>query len=96
LSHLGRTDTAVVLYEQALNLPILGGQRYEVSWYPFVLRRLGQLHESLGHRDEAIDDYSQFIDLWKDADPELQPQVEAAREALARLMAEPGGGRTSG
>jgi tetratricopeptide (TPR) repeat protein len=88
---LGRADSAIVLYERALTLPTLEGLSYETLWYPFVLQRLGQLHESLGHRDRAIDYFSQFIDLWKDADPKLQPQVEEAREALARLMAEPGG-----
>jgi len=88
LDRLGHADSAIALYEGALNQPVLAGI-YEVAWYPFVLRRLGELHESLSHRDQAIDYYSQFIDLWKDADPELQPQVEAARQALARLMAEP-------
>jgi hypothetical protein len=29
--------------------------------------------------------YRDFITLWKDADPELQPRVTAARAALARL-----------
>jgi tetratricopeptide (TPR) repeat protein len=85
----GRPDSAVALYERALATPSIYGYGYESYWYPFVLRRLGELHESLGHRDAAVKYYSKFIDLWKDADPELQPQVEAAREALARLMEEP-------
>jgi len=88
---LGTSDSAVALFERALTTPFLSSSGYDVSWYPFVLRRLGELHESLSHRDQAIDYYSQFIDLWKDADPELQPQVETARAALARLMAEPEG-----
>jgi hypothetical protein len=29
--------------------------------------------------------YRNFVDLWKDADPELQGRVAVAREALARL-----------
>jgi tetratricopeptide (TPR) repeat protein len=86
---LGQADTAVVLYERALTLPTVGGLSYETLWYPFVLRRLGELHASLGHREQAIDYYGQFIALWKDADPELQPQVEEARAALARLTGEP-------
>ncbi len=32
--------------------------------------------------------YSQFIRLWENADPELQPRVETARRALERLAAE--------
>ena len=33
---------------------------------------------------KAIEHYQKFVDLWKDADPELQPKV---REARARLDA---------
>jgi len=87
---LDQRDSAIALFERALATPSLAeGYVYEVRWYPFVLRRLGELHESLGHGDEAIDYYSRFIDLWKDADPELQSQVEEARAAVARLMEEP-------
>ncbi len=32
--------------------------------------------------------YARFVDLWKDADPELQPLVAEAEEHLARLRAE--------
>jgi tRNA A-37 threonylcarbamoyl transferase component Bud32/tetratricopeptide (TPR) repeat protein len=86
---VGASDSAVALFERALSTPYLNGYAYEAAWYPFVLRRLGELHESLGHRDEAKRYYGEFIDLWKDADPELQPQVEEARAALARLTGEP-------
>jgi hypothetical protein len=70
-------------------MPSVWARHYERDWYPFVLRRLGELHASLGHREQARDYYSRFIDLWKDADPELQPQVDQARAALARLAGEP-------
>jgi hypothetical protein len=36
-----------------------------------------------------LDYYTQFVDLWKDADPELQPQVTAVRQRMTQLMAEP-------
>jgi tetratricopeptide (TPR) repeat protein len=85
LDGMGNIDSAAALYEQALALPTMQASEYEADWYPVALRRLGDFHESLGHRDEAIDYYSQFIDLWKDADPELQPQVEEARAAVVRL-----------
>ena len=46
---------------------------------------LGQIAEQQGDATTAIRAYRNFTDLWKDADPELQPRVAAARAALARL-----------
>ncbi|MFQ5705586.1 MAG: tetratricopeptide repeat protein, partial [Gemmatimonadales bacterium] len=84
----GHPDSAIALYERALASPSVFGNLYELTWYPLALRRLGELHESLGHRDEAIDYYQRFIELWDEADPELQPQVQAARERLTGLVGE--------
>ena len=45
--------------------------------------------EKVGRRDEAIDDYRFTAAVWQHADPELQPYVTEARQALARLTSEP-------
>jgi hypothetical protein len=45
--------------------------------------------ERLGDREAAVRGYRNFVALWAQADPELQPRVQAAREALARLGAAP-------
>ena len=37
---------------------------------------------------KARDYYGRFIDLWKNADPELQPLVRDVRQRLVRLTAE--------
>ena len=44
-----------------------------------------RIHEQLGDRQKAIEHYRRFIQLWGNADPALQPQVEAARAAITRL-----------
>ena len=49
---------------------------------------LGQAYEGLGEYAEARKAYAYFVSAWQDADPELQPRVEAARRALERLTAE--------
>jgi tetratricopeptide (TPR) repeat protein len=53
-------------------------------------KRLGELYEAKGDRKKAADYYGKFVDLWKDADAELQPGVAAVRQRLARLAQEPG------
>ena len=53
--------------------------------------RVGELYEQRGDRERAIDYYQRFVDLWLNADPELQPQVEEMRGRIARLAGEPRG-----
>ena len=48
-------------------------------------RRLGQLHEAKGDATRAKRHYETFIELWKNADPVLQPMVQEARTRLAAL-----------
>ena len=49
----------------------------------------GRSAERTGQRDRAIEDYQFVVGMWRHADPELQPYVEEAKAALARLTAEP-------
>lgn len=64
------------------------------TWIPDIVRvplsylLLGQALEADGQRTEAAAAYNRFLRLWADADAELQPRVETARRALARLAAE--------
>jgi hypothetical protein len=53
------------------------------------LKRLGELYEAKGDRKKAAEYYGRFVELWKDADPELQPGVKEVRGRLARLAQEP-------
>jgi len=41
--------------------------------------------EKLGRPEEAIQAYERVLELWKDADPALQPMVEEARQRRNRL-----------
>jgi tetratricopeptide (TPR) repeat protein len=45
----------------------------------------GQIEERRGDTVAALRAYNNFIALWENADPELQPRVAAARAALERL-----------
>jgi serine/threonine-protein kinase len=56
----------------------------------FVLGVLeqGRIAEGLGERGKATRSYQFVLDAWRRADPELQPLVVEARNALARLTSE--------
>ena len=82
--HLGRTDSAAHYYEQALAAPDPVGWASARSAVP-THRRLGELYEGAGQPRKAIEHYARFVERWKDADPELQVQVEEVRERLGRL-----------
>ncbi|HEV8357215.1 MAG TPA: protein kinase [Gemmatimonadales bacterium] len=81
----GQTDSAIVMYERVLSLPQWGRQAFDASVLPYVHERLGALHESKGDAVKAAGHYRALMDLWKNADSELQPRVEAARAAVRRL-----------
>jgi len=49
----------------------------------------GSIAERLGDREAATRCYRFVAQVWRNADPELQPYVARARAALARLSAEP-------
>ncbi|MGH7630707.1 MAG: protein kinase domain-containing protein [Gemmatimonadales bacterium] len=85
----GQTDSAVAVYERYLRTRWL--RRVEADgWHrPRILYRLGELYEASGDRARAADYYSQFAELWRRADPDLQPRVAEARRRLAALTAEP-------
>jgi tetratricopeptide (TPR) repeat protein len=47
--------------------------------------RLAQIYERRGVWVKAFEHYSRFLELWRDSDPALQPLVQQARQAMARL-----------
>ena len=81
---LGQRDSTIVTLERYLR---------PSAWRGFVdpqflapsLKRLGELYEARGDTAKAVSTYGRFAELWKDADPELQPQVREARRRIAVL-----------
>jgi tetratricopeptide (TPR) repeat protein len=87
----GQADSAIAQYERHLATPNPPAVNY--SWMgvrvtlPYTHRRLGELYEARGDRERALDHYQTFVDLWRDADPELQPIVAEVRRRMAALGA---------
>jgi eukaryotic-like serine/threonine-protein kinase len=85
----GQKDSALANYERYLSVP---AQRRGQDWLALaaVQKRLGELYDERQDHANAITHYSAFVDLWKNADPELQPQVAAVKTRLAELLAKEG------
>ncbi|MCH8247137.1 MAG: hypothetical protein IH951_12100 [Bacteroidetes bacterium] len=85
LYEAGRLEEALPIYLSFLSGFDVGGL-YVIG--PAYLRR-AQIYEALGDEKKAIDFYERFIDLWRDADPELQKYVVEAREQLDAILKRP-------
>ena len=57
--------------------------------WPGMMLLRADLAASAGQRDEAGKWYRRVLDLWSDADPELQPVVTRIRAALGKLSQPP-------
>jgi serine/threonine protein kinase/tetratricopeptide (TPR) repeat protein len=82
---VGRHGEAVSLLERALS-------RYDENravrpiWSVRVHYYLGLAYERSGWNRKAVEQYEEFLDIWKEADPGL-PDVEDATERLKKLKA---------
>nr|NIM20213.1 tetratricopeptide repeat protein [Candidatus Latescibacterota bacterium]NIM21950.1 tetratricopeptide repeat protein [Candidatus Latescibacterota bacterium]NIM65968.1 tetratricopeptide repeat protein [Candidatus Latescibacterota bacterium]NIO02376.1 tetratricopeptide repeat protein [Candidatus Latescibacterota bacterium]NIO29286.1 tetratricopeptide repeat protein [Candidatus Latescibacterota bacterium] len=54
-------------------------------WTARAYYLLGMACEELERSSEAVTQYQEFMEVWKDADPELQGEVADARQRLAKL-----------
>jgi tetratricopeptide (TPR) repeat protein len=87
---LGRFPEAAAQYD---SLTSSYGLDFRDQWSYAVLRplaheRLGMVYVALGDTVTAVRHLVAFAELWDQADPELQPRVWAARQAIERLTAE--------
>ena len=81
----GETDSTIFWAEKFLNSPSDFSFEVLPGDLPAYLRRLGELYEKKGDRAKAAEYYGRFVELWKNADPELQSQVSEIRARQARL-----------
>jgi tetratricopeptide (TPR) repeat protein len=81
----GRADSAVAWYRRDLETP-----RVQAPDRPILFERLAQLYDELGDLENAALYYARLVELWADADAELQPRVEIARARLQEILRERG------
>ncbi len=83
----GQADSARAVYERYLELP--EGFRLwtgDAIYRGPVLERLGQLYDDSGDLENAAKYYARFVELWAEADEELQPRVRAAQARLEEIV----------
>jgi tetratricopeptide (TPR) repeat protein len=90
LDRLQLVDETIAAGEAYLTLPMVsirnGGLGMNAVAFPNVQQRLGELYEAKGNIEKALEHYTAFVELWKNADPELQPRVRDVRGRIERLL----------
>jgi tetratricopeptide (TPR) repeat protein len=81
----GVADSAIFYWEKYLHTPYYGRQNMDGIQRPLILKRLGDLYELKGNSVKAAENYREFVSLWQNADPRLQPKVAEVRRRLSRL-----------
>jgi eukaryotic-like serine/threonine-protein kinase len=83
-------DSALAAGESYLTITSPNRLGQDALFRPGIEQRLGELYEAKGNLQKALDHYQAFVDLWKNADPELQPRVRDVRGRVERLRAQLG------
>lgn len=86
----GNADSAIARYEMALDYGDVLEIHRQARQYPMTLIRLAERYDQKGDLERAAGYYGRFIALWEEADPDLQPRVEAARARLDDIVRERG------
>jgi len=81
----GQTDSAITVFERFVNTPDALRTGTDGQYLAVSHKRLGELYEAKNDQENALSHYLKFVDLWKNADPELQPKVAEVRARIARL-----------
>jgi len=75
----GQIDKAIAEYERLMTI-----QPEQGRWaliHPRYHYQLGKLYDDKGLKDKARKQFQKFLEIWKDADPDL-PEVEDAKKRL--------------
>jgi len=82
----GQPDSALAYFERYASTP--GGGRIFGDQYALgrSLARMATLLDETGDMDGAAEAYARFVELWAEADEELQPRVRAAQARLEEIL----------
>jgi DNA-binding SARP family transcriptional activator/TolB-like protein len=80
LQRAGRDDEALGWFYS-----IAERAAYELVYLAPAHLRQAEISDRRGNRSQAAQHYSRFIELWREADPELQPMVVEAQKKLKEM-----------
>jgi DNA-binding SARP family transcriptional activator/TolB-like protein len=80
LRQAGRDEEALQWYQS-----VVEDYDFGIIYAAPLHLRQAEILERLGRDAEAAEHFQRFIDIWRDADPALQPAVERAQQRLDRL-----------
>ena len=86
----GDTEAAISAFDAYLETPWamrIFGDHIKRAYF---LERLGQLYDEQGNLEKAVLYNARFVELWADADADLQPRVKAAQARLDEIVRERG------
>ncbi len=86
LERMDSVDAAIAAYERFENTTMAALVNFALEDHPLAQFRLGELYSTKGDNEAAITAYTKFIEMWKDADADLQPQVQYARDRIDVLL----------
>jgi tetratricopeptide (TPR) repeat protein len=86
LDRLQQVDSAIAAGERYLAITIAQRPQQDALYLAGMRQRLGEMYEAKGNVDKALEHYTAFVDLWRNADPELQPRVRDVRGRIERLQ----------
>ena len=89
---LGRLPEAAAEYETVAGTLGLSFEdaRAHPPLQPVAHERLGRLYLVLGDTAAALGHLAAFVELWRDADPELLPRVQEAQGTLQKILSQRG------
>jgi tRNA A-37 threonylcarbamoyl transferase component Bud32/tetratricopeptide (TPR) repeat protein/TolB-like protein len=78
-------DSTIANLERYLALPHRNRINTDAWLLGPIHKRLGELYEAKSNAKRAAEEYATFVELWKGADPDLQPKVAEVRTRLERV-----------
>jgi tetratricopeptide (TPR) repeat protein len=86
----GQADSTIAYYERYVATPWLFRLYFDSGNRAHSFERLGQLYDAKGDLENAAKYYAMFVELWAEADEELQPRVLAAQARLEEIVRQRG------